>query len=105
VHRRLAVLVLSIALVTVSCGPSTEGVFGGELYEISCAGCHLPTGEGGRGPAIGTPDSNAALTLSDDQIAATIRVGPGIMPAFKRLTDDQVESLVAHLRRLQQSAE
>jgi len=51
------------------------------------------------------PDSNAATTLTDDQIRGVIRVGPGRMPAWPQLEGDQVDSLVDHLRLLQAGEE
>lgn len=90
--------------MAAGCGRSTEGKFGPELYGISCAGCHGGRGEGAvLGPAIGTPDSNAATGLRDDQIFGAIRVGPGSMPGNPYLTDAQIRSLVDYLRQLQQA--
>ena len=54
------------------------------------------------GPPIG-PGSNAALMLDDTQIGNAIRIGPGAMPAFEtRLAAEQIESLVAFVRELQE---
>lgn len=92
---------LGIALIATACGESTEGKFDADLYRAACARCHGDEGQGGRGPAIGTADSNTALVLTDDQIRGVIRVGPGRMPAWPQLSDDQVDSLVDHLRLLQ----
>jgi mono/diheme cytochrome c family protein len=100
---RVAIGVAMLAAVLLgACSNATEGKFGAELYQTACAGCHATDGSGGRGPAVGTADSNAATTLTDDQIRGVIRVGPGAMPAWSRLTEEQVDSLVAHLRQLQQ---
>ncbi len=97
-----ALIAILVALVAVSCGESTEGKFGGELFEISCSGCHGSRGEGGTiARAIAGPGA-PALDLRDDQIAGVIRVGPGAMPANSRLTDEQVDSLVEFLRSLQE---
>jgi mono/diheme cytochrome c family protein len=53
------------------------------------------------GPDIG-PGSNADVTLTDDQIAAVITVGPGSMPSFgNSLTEEQIASLVAYIRAVQ----
>ena len=92
-----------MAVVAASCGgPPPEG-FGQELYEQVCAVCHGSNGEGGGGrPAIGAGSNS--VELSDDQIRGVIRVGPGAMPAFGRLTDEQVNSLVEYLRELQGTA-
>lgn len=95
---------VTIGAVLASCGSSLEGKLGAELYEAGCARCHGAAGEGGLGPAIGTPDSRSATELSDDQLDGVIRVGYGSMPSFPTLTDEQRASLVAELRRLQRSA-
>lgn len=96
---------LVLALLATACGESTEGKYGADLYGAACARCHGGEGQGGRGPAIGTADANAAQVLTDAQIRGVIRVGPGRMPAFPQLDDDQVESLVEHLRQLQAGEE
>ena len=96
--RYLAIaIVASFALV--GCAGSTEGVFGGDLYQQTCARCHGAQGEGGIGGPVGRGASSGALT--DAQIGDIIRVGPGTMPGFPGFTDEQVESLIVHLRILQ----
>ncbi len=98
--RRLATITAAaFSLALAGCGGSTAGLLGADLYEQSCAGCHGAAGEGGLGTAVG-PGSNA-VSLSDEQLAAVIVVGPGSMPAFPRLTDEQIDSLVMYLRELQ----
>jgi mono/diheme cytochrome c family protein len=98
--RRVTLSIATVALSLSACSGSSEGVFGQELYERSCAACHGSQGEGSTArPAIDA-GSNAA-TLSDAQIAGVIRAGPGAMPSFSRLSDAQVESLVEYVRRLQ----
>jgi mono/diheme cytochrome c family protein len=104
-RRLLLAGILALALLTAACGESTEGKYGADLYRAACARCHGDEGQGGRGPAIGTPDSNTATTLTDDQIRGVIRVGPGRMPAWPQLADDQVDSLVDHLRALEAGEE
>ena len=99
--RRLILMALLCSLIATACGGTTEGKFGTELYEATCARCHGSRGEGSVGPPIGTPDSNSAIGLSDQQITGVIRVGPGAMPGHSQLTDDQVASLVVFLRELQ----
>ena len=96
---RRPVVVAVAALLAASCAGSTEGLVGAELYARTCAACHGPDGEGGTGPPVG-PGSNAT-SLTDEQIAGAITVGPGSMPSFDRLSDEQVASLVAFLRELQ----
>lgn len=90
---------MAIALAACGGGPSPE-TFGAELYDISCARCHGADLEGGIGGPLDA-GSNAATNLSDDQLAGAIQVGPGAMPGFDRLTDEQVSSLVEYMRERQ----
>ena len=94
-------MVMLLAVGAAGCGESLEGKFGVDLFEAACARCHDTDGSGGIGPAIGTAGSNAAENLTDEMIRGVIRVGPGRMPSFDRLTEEQVESLVVLLRSLQ----
>jgi len=97
--RRWALLACAAVLLS-ACGSSSEGLYGQELFIHSCAMCHGEDGGGSSmAPAIG-PGSNAA-TLRDDQIEGVIEVGPGAMPSFRRLTPEQIDSLVAYVRTLQ----
>lgn len=98
-HPYRLVFVLSVVLLASACAESTEGVFGADLYQQSCARCHGGGGEGGVGPAIGA--ATESELLSDEQLADIIRVGPGTMPGFPGFTNDQVASLVEHMRVLQ----
>ena len=101
VRIKLVIAAACIALVAGGCGESLEGKFGEELFNAGCARCHDRDGSGGIGPPIGTADSNAARELTDEMIRGVIRVGPGRMPSFDRLTPAQVDSLVEYLRELQ----
>jgi len=91
---------LALMVLLAGCGTGNEYLLGQDLFEQSCSVCHGPAGLGGIGVDIG-PGSDAAINLSDEQIAGTIVVGPGNMPGFKRLSDEQVASLVEYVRRLQ----
>jgi mono/diheme cytochrome c family protein len=82
-----------------ACGGTGENLLSGDLYEVSCAACHASDGRGGLGTDIGS-GSNTDLNLSDEQIAGVITVGPGNMPGFSRLTQEQVDSLVTYVRSL-----
>lgn len=97
-RRSLAAVLCALALVTAGCG-STDGLLGRQLYERSCQTCHSADGSGGTGKPIG-PGSDA-VQLADEQIAGVIRAGPGVMPSFSRLTDEQVTSLIEYVRELQ----
>lgn len=98
---RTLFLVVALALAATACsgGPGPD-TFGEDLYRASCARCHGADLGGGIGPAL-DEGSDTALVLTDEQITNVIRVGPGAMPAFGRLTDEQVASLVEYLRQRQ----
>jgi len=97
---RLVVLIALLAVLLAACADRAAGKFGEDLYRLECAGCHGADLQGRIGPAIG-PGSNAARNLSDEQLRGVIVVGPGSMPGYSRLSDEQVDSLVAYLRERQ----
>ncbi|HEY9869035.1 MAG TPA: cytochrome c [Candidatus Obscuribacterales bacterium] len=71
---------------------------GEQIFIRSCNTCH-PGGKEGMGPSLALLDQH----LPDDQsLKAFIRKGKGIMPAQPReaLNDEELDSLVAYLRRL-----
>ena len=95
-RQLLAVFAL---LLLTGCATQGENLFGEDLYLRSCAACHGISGDGGLGLDIG-PGSNTDIALTDEQIAGVIRVGPGNMPGFPRLTTEQIDSLVLYVRSL-----
>lgn len=98
--RRLSPLISALAIVAAACGGPGAETFGADLYNVSCARCHGDDLEGGIGPELDA-GSNTAVALTDEQIADVIRVGPGAMPSFPRLTEEQIDSLVVYLRERQ----
>ncbi len=65
------------------------------LFESNCRLCH---GSDLKGLPPAIPSLvNVGARLSKEQIAATIRQGRGPMPGFAKLTDADVESLIAFL--------
>ncbi len=88
----------ALLLILSGCA-SNEYLLGEDLYVRSCATCHGLDGDGGIGLDIGS-GSNTDLSLTDEQIAGVITVGPGNMPGFSRLTPEQVNSLVVYVRSL-----
>jgi mono/diheme cytochrome c family protein len=98
-RSRAGAAVLAGAVVMAGCSGSF-GLTGRELYEQSCASCHGGLGGGGVGPALDV--GSGAASLTDEQIAGAIRVGPGSMPGFDRLTDEQIDSLVEYIRTVQE---
>jgi len=92
-------LLLLIAIIGLSpANLHALGPDGQALFESNCVVCHRKGGEG----SIGLPLQKAKFSaLSDEYLRNTIRNGrPGrVMPAFDRLSDSQVDAIVAYLRQ------
>lgn len=77
---------------------------GAQLYALACAGCHGPTGEGGRGPnlVIGPAAQNKRPT----QIYNGIKNGVpgGDMPPFGSMPDEQLWQMTAYVSSLSKPA-
>src|SRR5512134_1384901 len=85
---------------------------GKQIYDQMCAGCHGYRGDGGEGhrggfsPHVGTLANKAYMEqVPDDYLFLIIKKGGAYMgkiatmPAWeKRLTDDEIRSIVAHIR-------
>jgi mono/diheme cytochrome c family protein len=86
--------------------PGPDGAAGNATFRTKCAMCHGPDGSGSEvGKSMNVPDlrSQAVQKLSDAELAQIISNGRGGMPAFKdSLSEDQIHSLVAHVRTLHQ---
>ncbi len=86
---------------------------GQKIFLAKCAQCH---GKDGKGlpnmakvlkvePAIINLTQNAAVTMTDDQIAATVTNGNKKMPKFKaKLTPAEIQETIKYLRTLQSAA-
>jgi len=100
-RRRALLLLVGASLLLAACTADTTGKFGQELFEQTCAVCHGADGAGTPGrPAIGA--GSDAVELTDEQIRGVMNVGPGAMPSFRRLTREQIDSLVEYVRLLQE---
>jgi cytochrome c oxidase cbb3-type subunit 3 len=78
--------------------PAQSAPDGRALYVEHCSACHQVEGQGG----IGLPLAADKLAhVTDDYLVKSIRLGrPGrVMPAFQRLSDAQVTSIVKFLRQ------
>jgi cytochrome c oxidase cbb3-type subunit 3 len=102
--RFLAAAAMAIAAAITSPGsaaaaPAEDLTEGHRLFQLHCAGCHGPGGEGGRGPAIAVP----TLSRAPDRQALIKVIRQGVegteMPAA-RLEEHEVERLAAFVRRL-----
>lgn len=71
---------------------------GEQLYLDNCAICHGRQGQGGVGIPLGLV--SFLQQAPDEYLRRTIRVGrPGrIMPSFYRLSDDDIEAIIGHIR-------
>ena len=83
-----------------------------QTYDQMCAGCHGYRGDGGEGhrggfsPHVGTLANKAYMEqLPDDYLFLIIKKGGAYMgkiatmPAWeKRLSDDEIRDIVAHIR-------
>ncbi len=75
------------------------------LFNSQCAKCHGRDGRAQtkRGRQTHTRDITSGEwqnDVSDERIFNSISRGKGKMPAFKKLSDGQIDSLVSYVRRL-----
>jgi cytochrome c6 len=98
----LAALLIVLEAVPASAAPQDQT--GRSLFNSTCASCH---GQNGTPTAVGkslnAPDlgSKAVRTRTDAELQQIIANGKNNMPPFNgRLSDAQINSLVAYLRIL-----
>ena len=73
---------------------------GGEIFRLNCAACHQAALAGG---ALSYGRNAPTLQpVTAVQIAEALRLGPGQMPVFDYLTDEEVDSLIAYVLDLQE---
>jgi cytochrome c6 len=96
-------LTLSVVSI-VEASPGPDSAASGATFRTKCAMCHGQDGSGSEvGRSMNVPDLRSAVVqkLPDAQLAQIISDGKGGMPPFKNsLSEDQVHSLVAHIRSL-----
>jgi cytochrome c6 len=96
----LTLFVASIARAN----PAPDSVDASATFSTKCVMCHGSDGAGSQvGKSMNVPDlrSPAVQKLPDAQLAQIISDGKGGMPPFKSsLSEDQIHSLVAHVRTL-----
>lgn len=92
--------------VVAEFGTPGEVARGGELYRLNCAGCH---GAAGRGGALiySTPNAPSLSSVTDAEVVAAVRGGPGTMPAFNEaaLPDLSVASISDYVAVLRDPAQ
>jgi len=105
-----SILLMSVAASCAAAQPDLEE--SKRIYDQMCAGCHGFRGDGGEGhrggfsPHIGTLANKAYMEqLPDDYLILIIKKGGAYMgkmatmPAWeKRLSDEQIRGIVAHIR-------
>jgi cytochrome c6 len=98
----LTLFVVSIVEAT----PGPDGAATSATFRTKCVMCHGQDGGGSEvGKSMNVPDlrSPAVQKLPDAQLAQVIANGKGGMPSFKNsLSEEQIHSLVAHIRSLRQ---
>lgn len=71
---------------------------GGRIFRLNCAACHVASGAGA---PIGGDERAPSLEHSEAiDVAEAIRVGPGAMPVFSTLSDDEVNDVAAYVQEL-----
>jgi mono/diheme cytochrome c family protein len=87
--------------------PRPDSAASSATFRTKCAMCHGQDGGGSEvGKSMNVPDlrSRVVQKLPDAQLAQIISDGKGGMPSFKNsLSEDQIHSLVTHLRSLHQT--
>lgn len=74
---------------------------GQKLFAGGCAGCHGPSGEGGRGPKLRNRAAAVWHVVDDESIFKVIKKGvPGADMPASNLEDDKLWQLVAFVRSI-----
>jgi mono/diheme cytochrome c family protein len=108
----ITVIPMLLTIMSMAATAQTDPQEGKRIFDQMCAGCHGYRGDGGEGhrggfsPHIGTLANKAYMDqLPDDYLFLIIKKGGAYMgkmatmPAWeKRLTDEQIRSIVAHMR-------
>lgn len=123
VHIRIWLLLLALVPVAATAQDQTEPVSGAraaaidpatskQIFDQMCAGCHGTEGNGQEGtksgfvPRIGTLANKIYMaSVPDDYLVMIVKKGGefmgkiATMPAWeKRLSDEEIRGLVAHMR-------
>jgi mono/diheme cytochrome c family protein len=109
-----ATLVLILACTAaLTAARAQDGPNGQQLFDRMCAGCHGNRGDGGTGhrggfsPHVTTlADKEYMESVTDEYLVLVIKKGGAAMgkmatmPAWgKRLSDEEIRSIVAHIRQ------
>lgn len=96
--RRLVSILALLGLVPIANPAAGAALDGAKLYAVNCSACHGTDGHGGVGVPLALP--SFLSSVDDLYLNKSIRQGrPGrVMPAFTRLSNAEVDAIVAHLR-------
>jgi cytochrome c oxidase cbb3-type subunit 3 len=108
----ITIIAMLLTIVAMAAAAQTDPRTGKEIFERMCAGCHGTRGDGGEGHSGGFSPVVTSLAkkeymdqLPDDYLMLVIKKGGAYMgkiaamPAWeKRLNDDEIRSIVAHIR-------
>jgi len=108
----ITIIAMLLSILPMTAAAQTAPVTGKQIYEQMCAGCHGTHGDGGEGHAGGFSPVITTLAnkeymaqVPDDYLMLIIKKGGAYMgkiatmPAWeKRLTDEEIRSIVAHIR-------
>ena len=73
---------------------------GARAFRLNCAACHVASGSGA---AIGTGGVAPSLMESTPtQVGEAVLIGPGAMPVFGVMTDQDLDDLAAYVEHLQE---
>jgi mono/diheme cytochrome c family protein len=94
---------LTVAVTSIArANPAPDSADAVATFRTKCVMCYVPDGAGSQvGKSMNVPDLRApeVQRLPDAQLAQIISDGKGGMPPFKSsLSEDQIHSLVAHIR-------
>lgn len=96
----------SVSLVAFTISTTTFAQTGADTYKAKCQMCHGASGEGdtpaGKAMKAVSFKSPDLVKKSDADLIAATRDGKGKMPAYRgKLTDAQIEEVIAYIRTLQ----
>jgi cytochrome c oxidase cbb3-type subunit 3 len=108
----ITIIAMLLATAPMAATAQPDPAKGKEIFEQMCAGCHGTRGDGGEGhsggfsPVITTLAKKEYMSqVPDDYLMLIIKKGGAYMgkiatmPAWeKRLSDDEIRSIVAHIR-------
>lgn len=106
VRHRIVPILMTLVLSEPLPGGAQEAGKRSELWETHCAVCHgddgkAQTEEGRKKRARDLTSAKWQRTVNDDRLIRSVTKGREKMPSFrKKLTDDEIKTLVREVREL-----